>query len=63
MSNLSYVISALPLLVKFGTKEMKSNKIASTCSTASVHSPIYTHAHGFGGADRGILSTWLRCEF
>jgi len=24
---------------------------------------IYTHAHGFEGADRGILSTCLEFEF
>lgn len=63
MSNLSYVISALPLLVKFGTKEMKTNRIACTCTTFSVDRPIYTCARGFEGADWGILSTWLTFEF
>lgn len=40
MSNLSYVISALPLLVKPGTKEMKTNKTARICTAFSVHRPI-----------------------
>lgn len=63
MSSLSYVISALPLLVKFGTKEMKTNKIACMRTTFSVPRPMRTCAHGFEGADGDILSTWLKFEF
>lgn len=63
MSNLSCVISALPLLVKFGTKEMKNNNIACTCTAFPVPGPRYTRAQGFEGADEGILSTWLAFEF
>lgn len=61
MSNLSYFISALLLLVKFETKEKKANKIECTCTTFSGHRP--THTHGFEGADWGFLSTWLKFEF
>lgn len=63
MSNLSYVISALLLLVKFGSRAMKTNKIPCTGTIFSVQGPMYTRAHGLEGADWGIRSTWLKFEF
>lgn len=61
MSNLSYFISVLLLLVKFETKEKKANKIACTCTTFSGHWP--THTRGFEGADWGFLALGLNLNF
>lgn len=63
MSSLPCVISALPLLVKFGTKEVKTNKTACTCTASSVHSPG-THLHmGFRQQTAAFWALGLNWDF
>lgn len=63
MSNLSYVISALLLLVKFGSRAMKTNKIPCTGTIFSVQGPMYTCAHGLEGATGAFGALGLNLSF
>lgn len=63
MSNLSYIISALLLLVKFGSRAMKTNKIPCTGMIFSVQGPLYSCAHGLEGADWASGALGLNLSF